>query len=111
MIGVVMLGERLLRIQPVDRTARCEHHVLDVGVPPTLQDVLKAEDVALDVCEWILDGIANAGLRGEMDDALWTSLTKETGHLRPVRDIEQDELESIEAAELLQSRFLQSGVV
>src|SRR2546428_7775452 len=111
MIGVVMLGERLSGVEAVDRTAGCEHEVFDVRVPATLEDVLKAEDVALDVRERILDRIAHAGLRGEMDDASRALLTKQTGHLRAVGHIEQDELESIEVAKLPQSRFLQPGVV
>src|SRR5436853_7937485 len=103
MIDVVMLGERLPGVQAVDRTARGEHDVLDVRVPAALQDVLKAEDVAFDVRERILDRIAHAGLRGEMNDALRASFPKESGYLRPVRHVEQDELEPIEAAALLQS--------
>src|SRR5438552_12547010 len=106
MIDVVMLGERLPGVQAVDRTARREHDVLDIRVPGTLQDVLKAEDVALDVREWILYRIANSGLCGEMDDPPGASLAKESGHLRPVCHIEQDELESIEAAKQLESSLL-----
>src|SRR5207245_3834705 len=71
----------------------------------------ESEDVAVDVSVRILHRIAHAGLGGQVDDPLRAPLAKEAGHLRVIGDVDQDELELVEVAELIESGLFQLRIV
>lgn len=65
-VHAVLLGERHLRVAAVDRAGAGVDEVLDRVVAAGLEDVEEADEVALEVCAGILDGVADTGLGGEV---------------------------------------------
>ena len=45
--------------------------MLDAMVTAPLKDVGKANDVAVDVSKWVVDGVTHASLGRQIDHALW----------------------------------------
>jgi hypothetical protein len=43
--------------------------VFDAAVPGSFQDVQKPHDIRIDIVQWVLRRLANAGLSGEIDHA------------------------------------------
>src|SRR5438034_8980106 len=110
-IGVLMLGEWLLRVRPIDGAGRSVDEMLHVVVPAALQDIEESGDVAVDVGVRVFHRIAHSGLGGEVDDPPRAPLAKEAGHLCAIGDVEPDKLEPVEVAELLKARLLQLRIV
>ena len=67
--------------------------MLDAVVPAALQHVRRADDVAVDVREWILDRIPHARLRGQVDHALEFLAREQRRHAGAVGQVELDEAE------------------
>src|SRR5205807_6842945 len=93
------------------RAGRCENEMLDSVVPAAFQDVLKSENVRVDVCVWVDDRVAHPGLRREMNDACGTVFTEELLHRVGIGDVNVCERERVMILELRETRFLQVGIV
>ena len=75
-INVVMYRKGHRRVCPVDTRAARVHQVFNTVVTAAFQYMGEPDDVAIDVGERILDGIAHASLCGKVDDALWFMAAK-----------------------------------
>ena len=65
-VDAVLLAEGHLLVAAVDGARARVHQVLHRVVAAGLQDVEEADQVAVHVCERVLDGVAHARLRGEV---------------------------------------------
>lgn len=65
-VDAVLLGERHLLVAAVDRAGAGVDEVPDRVVAAGLEDVEEADEVALEVGAWVLDGVADARLGGEV---------------------------------------------
>src|SRR5438093_6402687 len=111
MIDGRVLRERLPRVQTVDRARGRKDQVLDSVVAATLQDVLEAEDVGVDVGVGVFHRVAHAGLRREMHDALWFVLAEKVLDGIGIADVSMDEREGARLSKLVEPRFLEPRVV
>ena len=75
------------------------------------EDVVEADEVRFDIGVRVGDGIAHAGLRGEVDHDLRAVLLKDAADERLVRQIALDEGEVREICQFTQAVFLQVDVV
>ena len=87
-----------------------------VGVPAGFDDVGEADEVAFDVGVGVFEGVANAGLGGEVDDAVEAVVCKALFHGGPVGEVGADAVVGAagligSALQLLQARFFEGGVV
>jgi hypothetical protein len=110
-VDAVLDGERQLAVVAVDRTRRGIHQVLDAVVAAGLQDVHEADDVALDVGVWILQRVAHAGLRGEVDHPLRPEVGEGRVERGAVLQRRAQEREPGQWCQPRQPRFLQPRVV
>jgi hypothetical protein len=85
--------------------------MLSAGVPAPLEDVEKANDIAVDVHMRILERVAHAGLGREMDDALRPFALEELCHSPSVGNVELDEPETGLRCKLRQPGLLQGNIV
>ena len=70
LVGVVAFGIRHLVGHAVDAARSGIEQMADGMVAAVFEDVEESEDVALHVGVGVADGIAHAGLPGEMDDGV-----------------------------------------
>jgi len=70
MVDAVLDRERQLAVGAVDRTGRGVDQVFDAAMAASFEDVEEADDVAVDVGARVLQRVAHAGLRGEVDHAV-----------------------------------------
>jgi len=61
--------------------------VLDISLPAPLQDMGESDQIGIDVRHRILDGVAHAGLSGEIDDSLRPVARKDLRDGRPIVQI------------------------
>ena len=80
-------------------------------MPAALEDVGGADHVAFDVGQRVLDRIAHARLRREVDHALEPLAGEKPGHARAVREVELDEAEPRELLQHLEPRELEAHIV
>ena len=80
-------------------------------VPTSIEDVLKANDVGLNVRVRIFDGVANASLCGEMHNTAEAMCFEERVHRTAIRDVEAFEAKAASRLESRESRILQIRVV
>ena len=111
MIDILMHGERHLRIRAVHRAGRRVDEMLGAVVPAAFEDVGEADDVAVDVRERILQRVAHARLRCEVNHASELLPREQLLHARPVREIQLDEAEVRPLPQLREPRFLKRDVV
>jgi hypothetical protein len=88
MVDVLMHAERHLRVGAIDGARRGEHEVLDAVVPAALENVQRADDVGIDVGVRVIDAVADAGLGGEVDDALRAHLGEQPLHAGSVGEVQ-----------------------
>ena len=74
--------------------------MLDAVVAAALEDVHRPDDVGIDVGVRVLERVAHARLRGEMDDPLRPRLGKQPFHAGAVDEIELVEGEAVAALQL-----------
>ncbi len=70
MIDVLMNRERHGGVGAIDARTAGIDEVVDTVATATFEDVGETDDVAIDVGERVLDGVAHASLGGEVDDTL-----------------------------------------
>ena len=70
MIDPVLDAERQALVAAVDRRRRGIDHVPRLPCPRELEHVAVPDEVRLDVGGRVLEAVADAGLRAEMDDAV-----------------------------------------
>lgn len=68
--------------------------MLHPAVAAALEDVGEADDVAVDVCVRVLDGVAHPGLGGQVHDTVKALLSKQPGHAFAVGNVQFDEAET-----------------
>ena len=85
--------------------------MFDTVVTAALEHVRRAHDVAVDVGERVLDRVTDPRLRREVDHPLELLLREEIRHPRAIREVELDEAEARERAQLLEPRVLEAHVV
>ena len=77
-VNAVVGAERHLLVTTIHARARSINQVLDTTLTASLEDVVEAEDVAVDVGIRISDAVAYTGLGGEVHDNLRLVLFKDT---------------------------------
>src|SRR5438270_12117958 len=111
MIDVVVLGEGLLRIRAVHGARRRVDEMLDGVMAASLEDVQEAGDVALGVRVRVRERVADARLRGKMNDALRLVTREQLLDRGTIGDVAAHELETLELAKDIQPGMLQRRIV
>ena len=69
-VNVVMNRKGHRRICTVHAGTTSVHQVLHAVAAAAFQNVSEADDIAVDVSKWVLDGVAHTGLGSEVDNSL-----------------------------------------
>lgn len=113
-VHAVFLGERHLLVAAVDRAGAGVDEVLDRVVAAGLEDVEEADEVALEVCAGILDGVADTGLGGEVYhnvEAVLREQALDEGGIAQVATHEGEAAVGVGLGQHAQARVLDAGVV
>lgn len=113
-VHAVLLGERHLLVAAVDRAGAGVNEVLDRVVAAGLEDVEEADEVALEVCAGILDGVADTGLGGEVYhnvEAVLREQALDEGGIAQVATHEGEAAVGVGLGQHAQARVLDAGVV
>lgn len=113
-VHAVLLGERHLLVAAVDRAGAGVGEVLDRVVAAGLEDVEEADEVALEVCAGILDGVADTGLGGEVYhnvEAVLREQALDEGGIAQVATHEGEAAVGVGLGQHAQARVLDAGVV
>lgn len=116
MVHGLMFRERQVGVTAINRTAGGIDEVLNAVMPAAFEDVAEAHQIALDVSDRVLQGIANAGLGGQMDYAPRAYRGEQLRNGGAIGDVELVKQPAARAAagrclEQLQPSLLQGGVV
>ena len=71
MVHIMVHRERHGSVGAIHTGTAGIHQMFNAIVTASFKDVCKADDVAIDVRQWVVNGIANTGLRGKVHHALW----------------------------------------
>src|SRR5215217_7978123 len=85
--------------------------MLDLVMPAAFQDIGETDDIGVDVIMRMIEGVAHAGLRGEMDNSLRTFFGEQRRQRRSIGDILLDEAKPVAAVELFQAGKLQPNII
>lgn len=113
-VHAVLLGERHLLVAAVDRAGAGIHEVLDRVVAAGLEYVEEADEVALEVCARVLDGVAHARLGGEVHNDVEAVLSEQAldeGGVAQVAAHEGEAAVRVGFGKHAQARVLDAGVV
>ena len=113
-VDAVLLGERNLLVAAVDRAGAGVDEVLDRVVAAGLEHVEEAYQVALEVGARVLDGVADARLRGEIHDDIEAVLGEQAldeGGVAQVAAHEGEAALCVGLGQHAQARVLDAGVV
>lgn len=113
-VDAVLLGERHLLVAAVDRTGAGVDEVPDRVVAAGLKDVEEADQVALEVCARVLDGVADARLRGEVNHGIEAVLGEQAldeGGVAQVATHEGEAVVCVGLGQHAQAGVLDTGVV
>lgn len=113
-VDAVLLGERHLLVAAVDRTGAGVDEVPDRVVAAGLKDVEEADQVALEVCARVLDGVADARLRGEVNhdiEAVLGEQALDEGGVAQVATHEGEAVVCVGLGQHAQAGVLDTGVV
>lgn len=113
-VHAVLLGERHLLVAAVDRAGAGVDEVLDRVVAAGLEDVEEADEVALEVCAGILDGVADTGLGGEVYhnvEAILREQALDESGIAQVATHEGEAAVGVGLGQHAQARVLDAGVV
>ena len=80
-------------------------------VPASLENIDEAFEICVDIGVRMIDRMAHAGLRREMDHHRKSMFGKQQGHRPAIREIELHKTEPRILTQDIQSRLLQGGVV
>lgn len=105
MIHVVAGGEGNFGVGSVDGTGGGEDQVLDLTVTTAFEEVDEACEVAIDVGVGVLDGVADSGLGGEIDDAIEGVALEKLSEGGAIAEIEKLKLKSGLGGELGKAGF------
>ncbi len=90
-VGRFLKGE-LVAISVYRRTGGVDK-VLDLAVSAALEDVQKADDVGIDILVGVVEGVAHAGLGGQVYDPVEAAFLEKAFHRRPVFQLHADKAE------------------
>lgn len=113
-VDAVLLRERYLLVAAIDRAGACVDEVLDRVVAASLEDVEKADEVALEVGARVLDGITHARLGGEVHhdvEAVLGEQALDEGGVAQVAAHEGEAAVRVGFGQHAQARVLDAGVV
>ena len=85
--------------------------VLDLVMTTSFEYVQKSDDVALNISMRVIDRVANAGLRREMDHAIELFIGKKFFYGASIGDVELDEFELFFRFQFGKARFFELDVV
>ena len=85
--------------------------MLHLVVAAAFENIGETDDIALDVSVRILQGIANAGLGGQVDDLVELLVGKQLVHAGTVGHVELDEAEAGQRSQALQTALLERDFV
>ena len=107
----VVGGERNLGVGAVDAGRAGVDEVLDAVVAAAFEQVGEADDVGLHVGVRILQRVAHAGLRGEVDDGVEVAFFEQVFGHHAVGDVVFEEAEVGVGLQLFQSRELERRII
>lgn len=113
-VDAVLLGERHLLVAAVDRAGAGVDQVLHRVMAAGLEHVEEADEVALEVGARVLDGVADARLRGEVHHDVEADLGEQAldeGSVAQVAAHEGETALGIGLGQHAQARVLDAGVV
>lgn len=113
-VHAVLLGERHLLVAAVDRAGAGVDEVLDRVVTAGLEHVEEADEVALEVCARVLDGVAHARLGGEVHhdvEAVLREQALDEGGVAQVTAHEGESAVCVGLGKHAQAGVLDAGVV
>ena len=110
-VDLVVGGEGNLGVAAVDAAGAGVDQVLDGMAAAGFEDVVEADEVALDVGVGVGDGVADAGLRGEVDDDVGVVLVEDLVDEGPVSEVALDEGPGAEGFDFFQAGELDVDVV
>ena len=108
MVDVLMHAERHLGVGAIDRARRRINQMLDAVMTAALEDVQEADQVGIDIGVRIVERVADAGLRGEMQDALRLVFREQPFHRGAILQVGLDEVKAVARRKLVQPRLLQA---
>ena len=111
MVDVLIGGERQRRIGAIDRGGRGVDEVLAAVAPAAFEHIGEADKVRIDIGRRVLEGVAHARLRGQMNDAGESFGGEQSRHPLPVGKIEPDEAKVRKGRQTRQTVGLERGVV
>jgi hypothetical protein len=71
---VVMDRKRVFGVESISRTGRCVDKMLHFIVSATLKDIERSHDITLYINFWMINGVANSSLCGQVNNPVWTAL-------------------------------------
>lgn len=75
-IYAVVFRKRQFLVAAIDAGTASVDQMLTFVETARLEDVNEANQIALNLCVWICQGVPHAGLRGEMNDTLRLAISK-----------------------------------
>ncbi len=76
--------------------------MLDLSVAAAFKNIQEAGDIGVDVIMRVIEGVADAGLRGKMNDPFGSFLREDLCHGLTIGDILLDELKAVAVGELFE---------
>ena len=110
-IDRMVLAERQPGVGAVDAGAAGVGQMLDLPMPAQFQHVEEGDQVGLGVGVRVVDRVAHAGLRGQVQHALWLPVAQGGLHARQVGQVLLDEAEVGVAGQLREPVALELDVV
>lgn len=113
-VDAILLGERNLLVAAVNRAGAGVDEVLDRVVAAGLEHVEETHEVALEVCARVLDGVADARLRGEVNhdiEAILSEQALDEGGVAQVATHEGEAVVCVGLGQHAQAGVLDTGVV
>jgi hypothetical protein len=111
MIDSVADAEGELAVRAIDRARRGIDEMLHLRVAAAFEHMQEAPDIGVDISVRMLQRIAHAGLRGEMDDALRLLLGEDRAHDFLVGEVGLDEMKSVAPRQPREARLFERDII